>query len=157
MTFKTLNNKYITKWDAIGLKKANVPKTHFVPQFVKRVRETGMLVDKPTRVILLLKVCVAESMREQRSTSTRYRSREWNISRTSLWSGDIIGPFFFENEDAANESVNGERWRKMLTDWLFEEIVAENLEKHLITAGRLCVPYSECFNQYFAFNPRKLK
>lgn len=35
-----------------------------------------------------------------------------------LWSGGIIGPYFFENEDGAAFTENGERYRAMLTDFL---------------------------------------
>lgn len=59
-------------------------------QFVNRVRETGSFVDKTTRsrsrtVRTAEKIAaVAENVREYPSTSTRHRSRELNISRTSL-------------------------------------------------------------------------
>jgi len=41
-----------------------------------------------------------------------------------FWSGGIIGPFFFENEQGAAVTVNGKRYRAMLTEFLllkFEE------------------------------------
>lgn len=70
--------------------KKDVPTTQFVDQFVKRVRETGSLLDKTTRVRTRPVrsteniAAVAQSVREQPSTSTRHRSQELNISRTSL-------------------------------------------------------------------------
>ncbi|CAK9833058.1 hypothetical protein ANTRET_LOCUS9796 [Anthophora retusa] len=70
--------------------KKDVPKTQFVDQFVKRVRETGSLLNKTTRVRTRPVrsteniAAVAQSVREQPSTSTRHRSQELNISRTSL-------------------------------------------------------------------------
>lgn len=36
-----------------------------------------------------------------------------------FWSGGIIGPFFFENERGAAVTVNGERYRDMLNEFLF--------------------------------------
>lgn len=45
-----------------------------------------------------------------------------------LWSGGIIGPFFFENEAGNAISVNGERYRAMLTDFFFNEIEDMNLD-----------------------------
>lgn len=45
-----------------------------------------------------------------------------------LRSGGIIGPFFFETEEGAAVTVNGECYRAMLNDWFFEEIVAEDLD-----------------------------
>ena len=59
-------------------------------QVVKRVRETGSLLDKTTRshsrpVRSAENIAaVAQSVLEHPSTSTRHRSQELNISRTSL-------------------------------------------------------------------------
>jgi len=44
--------------------------------------------------------------------------------RVTVWSGGIIGPFFFENEQGAAITVNGERYHAMLNEFLlpkFEE------------------------------------
>lgn len=66
------------------------PSTQFVGKFVKRVRETGSLVDKTTRsrsrTVRTAETiaAVAENVRENPSTSTRHRSQELDISRTSL-------------------------------------------------------------------------
>jgi len=200
------------------------PSSQYVDQFVKRVRETGSLMDKTTRVRPRTVrtpeniAAVAESVREHQSTSTRHRSQELNISRTSLrrilhkdlgmkaykvqlvqklkphdhpmrfrfaqwaeerlaededffrkivfsdeahfhlggyvnkqncriwgsenphetlekpmhpqrvtvwcgfWHGGIIGPFFFENEQGAAVTVNGDRYRAMLNEFLFPKI-----------------------------------
>lgn len=207
-----------------------MPSRQFVDQFVKRVRETGSLLNKPTH----LRSCpvrtaeniavVARSVREQPSTSTRHRSQELNISRTSLrrilhkdlgmkaykvqlvqeikphdhpmrfrfaewaedrlaedehfyrkivfsdeahfhlagyvnkqncriwgsenphviveqpmhpqrvtvwcgfWSGGIIGPFFFENDEGATVTVNGDRYRAMLNEFLFPKIEENGMD-----------------------------
>lgn len=34
-----------------------------------------------------------------------------------LWSGGIIGPYFFQNEDGATITVNGDTYRTMITDF----------------------------------------
>ena len=39
-----------------------------------------------------------------------------------FWSGGIIGPFFFENEQGAAVTVNSERYRAMLNEFLFPKI-----------------------------------
>lgn len=44
-----------------------------------------------------------------------------------FWSGGIIGPFFFENEAGATVTVNGERYRAMLSDYFFDQMEAEDL------------------------------
>ena len=72
------------------LGKKEVPSSQFVDQFVKRVRETGSLLDKTTRsrsrpVRSGKKIAaVAQSVLEHPSTSTHHRSQELNIPRTSL-------------------------------------------------------------------------
>ena len=38
-----------------------------------------------------------------------------------LWYGGIIGPFFFKNAENQTVTVNGERYRAMLTDFFFPE------------------------------------
>jgi len=67
-----------------------MPSTEFVDQFVKRIRQTGSLLDKATRsrarpVRSTENIAaVAQSVVEQPSTSTRHRSQNLNISRTFL-------------------------------------------------------------------------
>ena len=63
--------------------------TQFVNQFVKRIRQTGSLLDKATSRVRPVRsieniAAVAQSVLEQPSTSTRHRSQNLNISRTSL-------------------------------------------------------------------------
>ena len=44
-----------------------------------------------------------------------------------LWAGGIIGPFFFKNDQNQNVTVNGQRYRAMITDFLLPEIEARGL------------------------------
>ncbi|CAH2098403.1 unnamed protein product [Euphydryas editha] len=44
-----------------------------------------------------------------------------------LWAGGIIGPYFFKNDAGANVTVNGDRCRAMITDYLMPEIEARDL------------------------------
>ncbi|KAL4152933.1 hypothetical protein QTP88_000766 [Uroleucon formosanum] len=44
-----------------------------------------------------------------------------------LWAGGIIGPYFFKNEAGQNVTVNGARYRAMITDYLLPEIEVRNL------------------------------
>ena len=39
-----------------------------------------------------------------------------------LWSGGIIGPFFFKNDAGATVTVNGIRYRAMIDQFLFLKI-----------------------------------
>jgi len=45
-----------------------------------------------------------------------------------LWSGGIIGPFFFENEQGAAVTVNGERYRAMLNEFLLPKFEEEDTD-----------------------------
>lgn len=73
-----------------NLGRKEVPSAEYVRQFVKRVRETGSLLNKTTRARARpvrsnenISV-VAKSVREKPNASIRHRARELNISRTSL-------------------------------------------------------------------------
>lgn len=44
-----------------------------------------------------------------------------------LWSGGIIGPYFFENEEGVAVTVNGDRYRAMLRTFLWPTVRAMNL------------------------------
>ena len=47
-----------------------------------------------------------------------------------FWSGGIIGPYSFENEAGHSVTVNGERYRDMLTDFLWPQL--EDLDLDLL-------------------------
>ena len=44
-----------------------------------------------------------------------------------LWYGGIIRPFFFEKEQEAAVTVNGERYRTMLNEFLFPKIEEDDM------------------------------
>ena len=44
-----------------------------------------------------------------------------------FWSRGIIGPFFFENEQGESVTVNSDRYRAMLNDFLFTKIEEEGI------------------------------
>lgn len=45
-----------------------------------------------------------------------------------LWAGGVIGPYFFENEVGQAVTVNGVRYREMITDFLWPEIEDMDLD-----------------------------
>ena len=51
--------------------------------------------------------------------------------RVTVWCGfcstGIIGPFFFENEQKEAVTVNGDRYRAMLNEYLFTKIEEEDI------------------------------
>lgn len=48
--------------------------------------------------------------------------------RCGFWSGGIIGPFFFENAAGNIVTVNGDRYRAILTNFLWPQIDAINVD-----------------------------
>ncbi|GFU66365.1 transposable element Tc3 transposase [Trichonephila clavipes] len=40
----------------------------------------------------------------------------------ALWAGGIIGPYFFENDEGHNVTVNGDRYRAMITNFYIPEL-----------------------------------
>jgi len=47
-----------------------------------------------------------------------------------FWSGGIIGPYFFRNEVGNTVTVNGERYRSMITNFLWPQL--EEVDLHNI-------------------------
>lgn len=46
----------------------------------------------------------------------------------ALWSGGVIGPYFFENDQGRAITVNSDRYGRMLTDYFWREIENYDLE-----------------------------
>ncbi|GFT69358.1 putative transposable element [Trichonephila clavipes] len=42
--------------------------------------------------------------------------------RCALWAGGIIGPYFFETDEGHNVTVNGDRYRAMITNFFIPEL-----------------------------------
>ncbi|GFT86657.1 DUF4817 domain-containing protein [Trichonephila clavipes] len=40
----------------------------------------------------------------------------------ALWAGGIIGPYFFKNDEGHNVTVNGDRYRAMITNFFLPEL-----------------------------------
>ncbi|GFY31429.1 DUF4817 domain-containing protein [Trichonephila clavipes] len=40
----------------------------------------------------------------------------------SLWAGGIIGPYFFKNDEGHNVTVNGDRYKAMITNFFIPEL-----------------------------------
>ncbi|GFW50374.1 uncharacterized protein TNCV_2886801 [Trichonephila clavipes] len=40
----------------------------------------------------------------------------------ALWAGGIIGPYFFKNDEGHNVTVNGDRYRAMITNFFIREL-----------------------------------
>ena len=44
----------------------------------------------------------------------------------AFWSGGVIGPYFFENDDVRAVTINGNRYQEMITDFFWHEL--ENMD-----------------------------
>lgn len=47
----------------------------------------------------------------------------------ALWAGGIIGPYFFKDDGGRNVTVNGERYRSMITDFFVPQVNDRNMEE----------------------------
>lgn len=64
-----------------------------------------------------------------------------------LWSGGIIGPYFFENQRGEAVTVNGERYRQMITNFVWPELDEMDLgEMWFQQDGATCHTSDETMN-----------
>ncbi|GFY28917.1 putative transposable element [Trichonephila clavipes] len=49
----------------------------------------------------------------------------------ALWAGGIIGPYFFKNDEGHNVTVNGDRYRAMITNFLIPELNNHDVQELL--------------------------
>ncbi|GFU08176.1 DUF4817 domain-containing protein [Trichonephila clavipes] len=47
----------------------------------------------------------------------------------ALWAGGIIGPYFFKNDEGHNVTVNGDRYRAMITNFFISELNNHDVQK----------------------------
>ncbi|GFT35840.1 uncharacterized protein TNCV_2154101 [Trichonephila clavipes] len=47
----------------------------------------------------------------------------------ALWAGGIIGPYFFKNDEGHNVTVNGDRYRAMITNFFIPELNNHDVEE----------------------------
>ncbi|GFT63654.1 hypothetical protein TNCV_870871 [Trichonephila clavipes] len=47
----------------------------------------------------------------------------------ALWAGGIIGPYFFKNNEGHNVTVNGDRYRAMITNFFIPELNNHNVQE----------------------------
>ncbi|GFW32036.1 hypothetical protein TNCV_2600621 [Trichonephila clavipes] len=50
----------------------------------------------------------------------------------ALWAGGIIGPYFFKNDEGHNVTVNGDRYRAMITNFFIPEYHLEDNIRRVI-------------------------
>ncbi|GFT30330.1 tc3a_0 protein [Trichonephila clavipes] len=47
----------------------------------------------------------------------------------ALWAGGIIGPYFFKNDEGHNVTVNGDRYRAMITNFFIPELNIHDVQE----------------------------
>ncbi|GFX45783.1 uncharacterized protein TNCV_934221 [Trichonephila clavipes] len=47
----------------------------------------------------------------------------------ALWAGGIIGPYFFKNDEGHNVTVNGDRYRAMITNFIIPELNNQDVQE----------------------------
>ncbi|GFX28507.1 hypothetical protein TNCV_1153161 [Trichonephila clavipes] len=57
-----------------------------------------------------------------RDSTARSPSRQKLTVWCALWAGGIIGPYFFKNDEGHNVTVNGDRYRAMITNFFIPEL-----------------------------------
>ena len=57
-----------------------------------------------------------------------------------FWSGGIIGPYFFQNEAGVAITVYGERYRSMISNFLWPKI--DDMDTDVISTGWRYVPHT---------------
>ncbi|GFX39672.1 heat shock 70kDa protein 8 [Trichonephila clavipes] len=53
---------------------------------------------------------------------SKHRYIQKNRRFAALWAGGIIGPYFFKNDEGHNVTVNGDRYRAMITNFFIPEL-----------------------------------
>ncbi|GFU52529.1 transposable element Tc3 transposase [Trichonephila clavipes] len=52
------------------------------------------------------------------------------------WAGGIIGPYFFKNNEGHNVTVNGDRYRAMITNFFIPELNNHEVQTALVYADK---------------------
>ncbi|GFY21223.1 transposable element Tc3 transposase [Trichonephila clavipes] len=59
----------------------------------------------------------------------------------ALWAGRIIGPYFFKNDEGHNVTVNGDRYRAMITNFFIPELNNHDVQELWFQQdGAICPP-----------------
>ncbi|GFY34001.1 uncharacterized protein TNCV_4597091 [Trichonephila clavipes] len=64
----------------------------------------------------------------------------------ALWAGGIVGPYFFKNDEGHNVTVNGDRYRAMITNFFIPELNNHDVQE-LVPTRRRNMSHSSCHNR----------
>ncbi|GFW91602.1 uncharacterized protein TNCV_4500211 [Trichonephila clavipes] len=66
----------------------------------------------------------------------------------ALWTGGIIGPYFFKNDEGHNVTVNGDRYRAMITNFFIHEFNNHDVQELWFQQDRRNMSHSSCHNRF---------
>ncbi|GFW99246.1 uncharacterized protein TNCV_3010141 [Trichonephila clavipes] len=66
----------------------------------------------------------------------------------ALWAGGIIGPYFFKNDEGHNCTVNGDRYRAMITNFFIPELNNHDVQELCFQQDGAACPHSSCHNRF---------
>ncbi|GFT67029.1 transposase [Trichonephila clavipes] len=67
----------------------------------------------------------------------------------ALWAGGITGPYFFKNDEGHNVTVNGDRYRVMITNFFIPELNNHDVQELWFQQRRRNMSLSSCHNLFF--------
>ena len=84
------------------------------------------------------KILVFGAQKTHTYTLKSRRTQNESLFGFGFWSRGIIGPFFFQNEQGEAATVNGDRYRAMLNEFLFIKIEVEDIDIWFQQDGATC-------------------
>ncbi|GFX93548.1 putative transposable element [Trichonephila clavipes] len=66
----------------------------------------------------------------------------------ALWAGGIIDPYFFETDEGHNVTVNGDRYRAMITNFFIPELNNHDVPGAVVPTRRRNMSHSSCHNRF---------
>ncbi|GFV50063.1 DUF4817 domain-containing protein [Trichonephila clavipes] len=66
----------------------------------------------------------------------------------ALWAGGIIGPYFFKNDEGHNVTVNGDRYRAMITNFFIPELNNHDVQELWFQQDGVNMSHSSCQNRF---------
>ncbi|GFU20893.1 putative transposable element [Trichonephila clavipes] len=66
----------------------------------------------------------------------------------ALWAGGIIGPYFFKSDEGHNVTVNGDRYRAMITNFFIPELNNHDVQELWFQQDGATCPHSSCHNRF---------
>ncbi|GFV19894.1 transposable element Tc3 transposase [Trichonephila clavipes] len=67
----------------------------------------------------------------------------------ALWAGEIIGPYFFKNDEGHNVTINGDQYRAMITNFFIPELNKQSrCPGAVVPTKRRNMSHSSCHNRF---------